>query len=224
MSLTASQAAPTRPLARPACANGVLRPVERGAPTVRRTVRRRDRPSVAHPCACPVPGRRPAVPYGHDGRNHPDGQNERDDRRARARRTAARARPAALRVAAAAQRRRPTTRRRPRAGDPGPRLAASEALRADDFDSVRPWLLTVARRLAIERAGPGRRGPRRSATPCWRTRGSVPITPNGRGGPGCARGCEDTSLRSTVKSWCWCTSRGRVWRKTRQPWSIRPVP
>ncbi|WP_029394498.1 sigma factor, partial [Streptomyces sp. TOR3209] len=24
-----------------------------------------------------------------------------------------------------------------------------EALRADDFDSVRPWLLTVARRLAI---------------------------------------------------------------------------
>lgn len=118
------------------------------ARTVRRTVRRRDRPSAADPCACTVPNRRTAVPYAHDRRNHP--HRPEDDRRTRARRTPARTRQAALRAAAEAVRRRPPARRGPRPGDPGSRLAASRALRADAFDSVRPWLLTVGRRLAID--------------------------------------------------------------------------
>ncbi len=47
-----------------------------------------------------------------------------------------------------------------------------EALRAENFDSVRPWLLTVARRLAIDarRARQARPKPR-SATRSWRTPG-----------------------------------------------------
>jgi nucleotide-binding universal stress UspA family protein len=40
------------------------------AVTVRRTVRRRDRPSAASPSCAPCPRAAPAMPYGHDGRTH----------------------------------------------------------------------------------------------------------------------------------------------------------
>lgn len=55
-----------------------------------------------------------------------------------------------------------------------------EALRADAFDSVRPWLLTVGRRLAIDARRARQARPRRSGTRCWKVRGSVRITPKGR--------------------------------------------
>lgn len=55
-----------------------------------------------------------------------------------------------------------------------------EALRADDFDSVRPWLLTVGGGSRSMREGPARRVRRRSGTRCWKVRGSARITPKGR--------------------------------------------
>ena len=55
-----------------------------------------------------------------------------------------------------------------------------EALRADDFASVRPWLLTVAPPARHRRApGPAGAARRRSATPSWRTPGCAPTTPSG---------------------------------------------
>ncbi len=86
------------------------------------------------------------MPYGHDGRND---THARDHRRARARRTPAGARPLFALLL------RLCDGDRQRAEDLVQETLVRawqhpEALRAENFDSVRPWLLTVARRLAID--------------------------------------------------------------------------
>lgn len=99
-----------------------------------------------------------------------------------------------------------------------------EALRADAFDSVRPWLMTVARRLAID----ARRA--RQARPA--EVGDAVL----ENAPVCAdhaeRAAAALDVREAVKTLTpehrevlvLVYFRGRVWRRPPQPWAFRPVP
>ncbi len=99
-----------------------------------------------------------------------------------------------------------------------------EALHADGFDSVRPWLLTVARRLAID----ARRA--RQARPP-EIGDEVPENAS-VSADHAERAAAMLDVREAVKTLTpehrdvlvLVYSSGPVWRKRRRPWGFHPVP
>lgn len=98
-----------------------------------------------------------------------------------------------------------------------------EALRADDFDSVRPWLLTVGRRLAIDARRARQARPPEVGDAILENARVISDHAERAAEMLDVREAVKTPLPSTVKSWCSCTSKGRVLRRPRKPLVFRPV-